>query len=93
MAEKASENVVYVGQKPSMAYVLGVMTQMSNGQNQIFIKARGRSISKAVDVAEIVRRKFAKDARISNIEIGTEEKALENGQKVNISTISISIGK
>jgi len=95
MAEetKSPNNVIYVGQKPSMAYVLGVMTQMSSGQNQVFIKARGRSISRAVDVAEIVRRKFMQNARVSNIEIGTEEKALENGQKVNISTISISISK
>ncbi len=90
---KSPNNVIYIGQKPSMAYVLGVMTQLSSGQNPVFVKARGRSISKAVDVAEIVRNKFLKDTKVSNIEIGTEEKALENGQKINISTISISISK
>ena len=91
--EKLPENVVYVGMKPPMAYVLGVVTQMSNGQKEVFIKARGRSISKAVDVAEIVRRKFVQDARVSRIDIGTEERALESGQKINVSTISISITK
>lgn len=91
--EKLPENVVYVGIKPPMAYVLGVVTQLSNNQKEVFIKARGRSISKAVDVAEIVRRKFVQDAKVSNIEIGTEERQLENGQKINVSSINITITK
>ncbi|MBI2542820.1 MAG: DNA-binding protein Alba [Candidatus Aenigmarchaeota archaeon] len=91
--EKLPENVVFVGQKPSMAYVLGVVTQMSNGQKEVYIKARGRAISKAVDVAEIVRRKFAQESRVSKIEIGTEERELENGQKINVSTINIALTK
>jgi len=91
--EKLPENVVFVGIKPPMAYVLGVVTQLSNNQKEVFIKARGRSISKAVDVAEIVRRKFVQDAKVSNIEIGTEERTLENGQKINVSSISIAITK
>lgn|SRR3989338_1209420 len=91
--EKLPENVVYVGVKPPMAYVLGVVTQLSNNQKEVFIKARGRSISKAVDVAEIVRRKFVQDVKISSIDIGTEERALESGQKINVSTISIAITK
>ncbi|MBU5537453.1 MAG: DNA-binding protein Alba [Candidatus Aenigmatarchaeota archaeon] len=91
--EKLPENVVFIGRKPSMSYVLGVITQLSNGQKEVFIKARGRAISKAVDVAEIVRRKFVQDAKISNVEIGTEERQLENGQKINVSTINITITK
>lgn len=91
--EKLPENVVFVGQKPPMAYVLGVVTQLSNGQKEVFIKARGRSISKAVDVAEILRRKFVQDAKVSSIDIGTEERQLENGQKINVSTINITITK
>jgi len=91
--EKLPENVVYVGIKPPMAYVLGVVTQLSNGQKEVFIKARGRSISKAVDVAEIVRRKFVQDAKVSSIDIGTEERQLETGQKINVSSISITITK
>jgi len=91
--EKLPENVVYVGVKPPMAYVLGVVTQLSNNQKEVYIKARGRSISKAVDVAEIVRRKFVQDAKVSNIEIGTEERQLETGQKINVSSINITITK
>ena len=75
-----------------MAYVLAVITQFSNGQNEIHIKARGRAISRAVDVAEIVRRKFVQDAQIRDITIGTEEITKETG-KFNVSTISIVLGK
>lgn len=92
-AEKTDDNVILVGQKPSMAYVLGVVTQFSDGRPEIHIKARGRAISRAVDVAEIVRRRFAQDAKVRNIEIGTEERELQNGTKINVSTIDIALSK
>lgn len=76
-----------------MAYVLGVITQFSDGQKEVHIKARGKSISRAVDVAEIVKRRFATDARVKDIQIGTEERELENKTKINVSTISITLTK
>ncbi len=87
------ENEIYVGKKPSMSYVLAVITQFTNGQREVNIKARGRAISKAVDVAEVVRRRFVQEARIKNIEIGTEERELQDGKKVNVSTITITLAK
>ena len=88
-----NDNIIYVGQKPSMAYVLGVMTQFSSGQNEVSIKARGRSISRAVDVAEIVRRRFMQDVKVKSIDINTEERELEGKGKLNVSTISIVLAK
>jgi DNA-binding protein Alba len=70
-----------------------VVTQFSDGQSEVHIKARGRSISRAVDVAEIVRRRFAQDAKIKDIVIGTEERELETGTKVNVSNIDIILSK
>ena len=90
---KSSENTILVGKKPLMAYAVGVLTQFSNGQNEVNIKARGLSISKAVDVAEIVRRKLMRDAKIASIEIGTEEMQIDNGQKRNVSTICVKLAK
>jgi DNA-binding protein Alba len=87
------DNVVFVGKKPSMSYVLAVITQFSNGQQEVHIKARGRAISRAVDVAEIVRKRFAQDVKIKNIEIGTEERDLGDKGKVNVSTIDILLSK
>ncbi len=91
--EKAEDNVIFVGKKPSMAYVLGVITQFSDGKPEVHVKARGKAISRAVDVAEIVRRRFVEGVKIKTIEIGTEERELEDKTKVNVSTIDITLAK
>lgn len=90
---RADDNVIFVGRKPSMAYVLGVITQFSNGMPEVHIRARGKAISRAVDVAEIVRRKFVSDVQIRSIDIGTEARELDDKTKINVSTINITLGK
>jgi DNA-binding protein Alba len=90
---KADDNVIFVGRKPSMAYVLGVITQFNEGKKEVHIKARGKAISRAVDVAEIVRRKFVNDVHVKSIDIGTEERELEDKTKINVSAIDIVMGK
>ena len=70
---RSDGNIIYVGQKPPMSYVLAVVTQFNtSGSDEVIIKARGRSISTAVDAAEIVRNRFVTDAIIKEIKIGTE---------------------
>jgi len=91
--ERTDDNVIYVGKKPSMAYVLGVITQFSDGKNEVFVKARGKAISRAVDVAEIVKRRFVSDVKVKSIDIGTEERELEDKSKINVSTINICLQK
>lgn len=91
--KKAADNVVFVGRKPTMSYVLAVITQFTNGLKEVHVKARGRSISRAVDVAEIVRNRFLGDVKIKGIDIGTEEREVEGGNKINVSTIDIGLTK
>jgi DNA-binding protein len=57
------------------------------------LKARGRSISRAVDVAEIVKNRFLQDVKVHSIDIGTEEREVEQGNKINVSTIDINLLK
>ncbi|MBT8171571.1 DNA-binding protein Alba [Candidatus Bathyarchaeota archaeon] len=84
-------NIIYVGTKPAMSYVLAVITHFNESDTEfVTLKARGRAITTAVDVAEIVRRKFMKDLRTDKIEIGTEELAKED-RKRNVSTIELSL--
>jgi DNA-binding protein len=90
---KTNDNVVFIGKKPSMSYVLAVVTQFGEGQNEIYLKARGRAISKAVDVAEIVKNKFVPDVKIGNIKIGTEQLETENKEKINVSILEITLKK
>ena len=87
-----TDNVIFVGQKPPMSYVLAVVTQFNgNGSKDVVIKARGRSISTAVDTAEIVRNRFVTNAKINEIKIGTETVTNEEGRNKNISSIEISL--
>jgi DNA-binding protein len=92
--EKRDENTIYVGNKPPMSYVLAVVTQFNtNGSDEVVIKARGRSISRAVDTAEIVRNRFITDAEVKEINISTEVMTNEEGRTSNVSSIEICLSK
>ena len=89
------DNVVYIGNKPPMNYVMALITAFNmQDTDEVVLKARGRAISTAVDVAEITRNRFFKDAQVGSIAIGTEEIApREGGNPRNVSTIEISLRK
>ncbi len=89
----AEDNVVFVGRKGTMCYVLAVVTQINQGAKTVQIKARGRAISRAVDVAEIVRNKFVIDSKIDKIEVKTEEVKTEEGHPLMVSAIEITLKK
>lgn len=93
IGEGMPENVVYVGKKPAMNYVLAVVTQFNNGAKTVTIKARGNTIGRAVDVAEISRNRFLPDARVGNISISSEELTNEDGTKSKVSAIQIVLSK
>lgn len=94
MAEtNAESNVVFIGKKPAMSYVLACVTQFNDGRPEVILRARGRAISHAVDVAEIVRNKFMKDTEVKNVVIDTEEVSSSDGEKLNVSSIEIVLGK
>ena len=85
-------NTVYIGRKPTMNYVLAVITSFnSSDTKKVTLKARGRAITTAVDVAEIVNNRFMKDLNVDEITIGTEELQQEEGGTRNVSTIEISL--
>ncbi|MCX8150452.1 MAG: DNA-binding protein Alba [Candidatus Bathyarchaeia archaeon] len=95
MAEKP-QDVIFVGNKPPMSYVLAIITAFSSGnQKEITLKARGQAITTAVDVAEIARSRFIKDLKVTKIEIGTAEMPPREGETKSrmVSTIEITISK
>ena len=77
-----NDDVVFVGNKPVMNYVLAVVTQYNGGADIVTIKARGRAISRAVDVAEVARNRFLTDMEVKNIIISTEKVTSERGEIV-----------
>ncbi len=88
----SDENTVFVGSKPVMNYVLAVVTQLNKTETEnVVIKARGRAISRAVDVAEIVKNKFVNDVNVQNISTSTETITRDDNSSSNVSAIEITL--
>ncbi|MDP2767708.1 MAG: DNA-binding protein Alba [Candidatus Methanoperedens sp.] len=86
------DNVVYIGNKPVMNYVLAVVTQFNRGASEVAVKARGKAISRAVDAVEVAKNRFLEGAKIKDIKIGTEKIATDRGES-NVSIIEIVMTK
>ena len=82
------ENAVFVGRRPTMNYVMATMMVLNKGVD-CTVKARGRAISHAVDVCEILKNRFLKGTDYKDIIISTEQLEGENGQSNNVSSIEI----
>lgn len=93
---KDDDNVVFIGIKPFMNYVTGVVMQFTKkGSKEVIIKARGKFISRAVDVAEVTTKKFMSDEgiKVKDIKINSEEFKNKEGRDVNVSTIEITLSR
>jgi DNA-binding protein len=85
-------NTVFIGRKPVLNYVLACLTLLKSGEEDVFIKARGRAISTAVDVVEVMKNRFLNDLKVVDISIGTEKlTSPDRDQPSNVSTIEIKI--
>ena len=82
------KDVVYVGKKDLMTYVMSVLSRFQKDAKKVTVKARGRAISRAVDIAEVTRNRFMQNIKVSTIQIGS--KAVEReGRNFNVSEIEI----
>jgi DNA-binding protein len=94
MSEKSE--IVFIGSKTPMDYVLAVITRLSAGNaKEVVLKARGQAITTAVDVAEITRNRFLKNLKVSKIAIGTEEMPAREGENRGrmVSTMEITLAQ
>ena len=84
--------IVRIGKKPIMNYVVACMTLLNTGQAEVMVRARGQSITKAVETVEMLRRAFLKNIKIESVDIGTEEVKREDGSIATLSMIEIVLG-
>jgi DNA-binding protein len=91
MSDEARDTI-FIGKKPLMAYVSSTLIQLAN-LPAVSIKARGLSIGRAVDVAQIISRKSDAGFSIGEIKIGSETLESEDGKSRNVSTIEIEVKK
>jgi len=95
-SDKDLDNIVFIGNKPFMNYVTGVVMQFTTkGSDVVIVKARGKFISRAVDVVEVARKKFLKEmaVKVEKIDIDSEKFENKEGREVNVSTIEITLKK
>lgn len=85
-------NIVRIGKKPIMNYVVACMTLLNNGVGEVMVRARGQSITKAVETVEMLRRAFLKNIKVHSVDIGTEEVRREDGSAASLSMIEIILG-
>ncbi|MAG50435.1 DNA-binding protein Alba [archaeon] len=96
MAEKNDdEHTVFVGSKPFMNYVTGVVMQFTTqNAKEVVVKARGKFISRAVDITEVTRKRFLESqVELKDIRIDSEEFENKEGKQVRVSTIEIVLNK
>ena len=90
--DRSDGATVFIGQKPTMTYVFQVVTQLNAGVGPVVVKARGNAIGKAVDVAEVVRRRFLEgQVDVGPIRIDTERLTNREGRDANVSSIAICL--
>ena len=89
------DNSIFVGGKPFMNYVTGVVMQFTTkNAPEVTVKARGKFISRAVDIAEVATKRFLDgQVEVKNIGIDSEEFQNKEGKQVRVSTIEITLGK
>jgi DNA-binding protein len=89
------DNVIFIGEKPFMNYVTSVVIQFTTkGATEVIIKARGKFISRAVDIAEVSVKRFLKDQIVvSDIKIDSEEFKNKESGEVRVSTIAITLNR
>ena len=93
--DRQNEHTVFIGSKPFMNYVTGVVMQFTTqGAPEVVVKARGKFISRAVDVSEVAAKRFLEGTiEIKGIKIDSEEFENKEGKQVRVSCIEITLGK
>jgi archaea-specific DNA-binding protein len=90
-----ADNSIFIGTKPFMIYVTSVVMQFTTKNvNEVVIKARGKFISRAVDVAEVASKRFLENSvNVKDIKINSEGFKNKIGKDITVSTIEILLGR
>ena len=93
--ERSDDNSVFIGGKPFMNYVTAVVMQFTTkNANEVIIKARGKFISRAVDVSEVAAKRFlVETVELKDVKIDSEEFENKEGKNIRVSIIEITLKK
>jgi DNA-binding protein len=71
-----------------MNYCMAVIESLRQSDS-VALKARGRAISRAVDVAEVTKNRYLSGVKVESIDITTEKLDSHDGDTRNVSAITI----
>ena len=93
--DRSNDNSIFIGGKPFMNYVTGVVMQFTTkNAEEVIIKARGKFISRAVDVAQVAEKRFLVDSvELKDVKIDSEEFENKEGKNIRVSIIEITLKK
>lgn len=85
------DNSIYVGDKPFMNYVTAIVMQFTtHEQETVVVKARGKYISRAVDISEMAEKDFLEGVvKINDIQTDSQLVTNREGKEVRVSTITV----
>ena len=89
----SQQNLVRIGKKPVMNYVTACVTLFNSGNEEVMVRARGKTIEKAIDTVQMLKHGFLKDVIIKKINLGSEDVTRYNGTRGNISIIEITLSR
>jgi archaea-specific DNA-binding protein len=93
MEQNKETNTIFVGSKPLMNYVTGIIMQFNaSDTKEVVVKSRGKFTSKAIDITELAKRKFSKEGiKTKDLQIGSEEFTTPEKKKIIVSTLEITL--
>ena len=88
---RTKRNLVIMGNKPIMNYVVACLTLFNEGAETVKIRARGKHINKAADTVGLLRRVFLPSLRVVEAETGTDVLTRTDGNQAHVSILEIII--
>jgi len=88
----AETKTVIVGQsKPLLNYVTACITMFNSGAEHVVLRARGEAINMAVEVTQVLKKRFVSNVEISNITIDGENVISRDGRQLNLPVLEIEL--
>jgi DNA-binding protein len=83
---------VIVGQsKPLLNYVTACITMFNSGAEHVILRSRGEAINMAVDVVQVLKKRFVSTVEISKIQIDGEDVVSRDGRQLSLPVLEIEL--
>jgi archaea-specific DNA-binding protein len=83
---------VIVGQsKPLLNYVIACITMFNSGAEHVILRSRGEAINMAVDVVQVLKKRFVSTVQISKIQIDGEDVFSRDGRQLSLPVLEIEL--